>query len=320
MKSLHLRNMELTQQPYYHHIQKLMLTVYILQQLLAHPSKGVSRKDITNGWHRYCEQNDLPFHLSRQTFIREVEQLRQLNLKVEYVDHRYRLLNAYTIHHNPLFASTVSSLSEFLLINAFRHLGSAIQPEVIEHGNNYLFPLATAIDQRIIVEVDYEKFQNESMKKRLHPYCLKAIQGRWYLLAYEEENAHDAQQQMYGLDRIKKVNLTTDRYTPPAHLNLGTFFDDFFGAYTDTNAPMEAVELMVSPHVKPYLDTLPIHQSQQYYCQHTDGRHLYHLHLRITPDFCNELQRWGASIEVIAPQHLRDEMRQRFQKALDLYM
>lgn len=311
--------MEQNNQPYYNSIQKLLSTVYILQQLLAHHEAGITRKEITDGWRRYCQDHDLPFHMSRQTFTRELEQIRQFNLKVECIKDRYHLLNGYAIQRNPLLACTVSSLSEFLLMNMYRHLGSAIQPEVIVNGTNYLFPLATAIEQRLVVEVVHEKFLGQRKSKRLHPYCLKVVLGRWYLLAYEEENPHDAQQQMYGLDRIKKVYLTTDHYTPPAHLNIGTFFDDFFGAYANSKVPVEKVELMATNEVKPYLETRPLHQSQQYQYQESDGRHLFTLRLAITPDFINELQRYGATIEVISPQHLRDEMRDRYQKALNLY-
>lgn len=311
-----IRTMEI-----YSKIVNLLTESYMLEQLLAAGNEGITRAEITERWTINCRQNGREIKLSRSTFVRHLNNLRDLgfNIECDSRTNKHRITNASILRQNPVMDKMVNCLRDFNFVDRYRSLGDAIQPRSTVNGRQHLFNIGAAIESRCKLLVKYAPFDRTEYTAILHPYCLREAYGRWYLLAYKEDNEHGAKSQTFALDRMRTTLVTGQHYTYPSWFVPSEYFKSAYGIWVDEKKPAEDIVMLAGSGVSDYLTTLPLHPSQTHPIQQSDGRYLFRFHLSITPDFCNELQRWGASIEIVSPQHLREEMKERFSRALEVY-
>ena len=67
-----------------------------------------------------------------------------------------------------------------------------------------------------------------------------------------------------------------------------------------------------------YLRSLPLHHSQKE-VKKTDVFSLFHLSVRPTPDFIQELLSYGDSIEILSPESLRKTMKEKILRMYKIY-
>ena len=86
-----------------------------------------------------------------------------------------------------------------------------------------------------------------------------------------------------------------------------SYFSSFFGIVLDKDIKEERIVLRADRYHQHYLRTLPLHPSQREIYT-SDEYADFELHLRPTYDFCMELLKVGAMIEVLEPQSLRHQL------------
>ena len=186
-------------------------------------------------------------------------------------------------------------------------------------GTEHLSPLIHAIKRSLIVEFTYVKFNNSISRTRsVMPYALKEGRGRWYLLAIEigENVRHAGEIKSWGLDRIRDLNVTKDRFTRNAAIDPEKEFKDVVGVYSNNDLPVEEVILSFSPKGGRYNEAFPLHESQETLVD--DGNEFrIRLNVKITYDFKQELLSQSDDLVVIAPEHLRKELCKVYKKALE---
>lgn len=305
---------------YKNNFESLLCDAYILEAMCTHSPDGITRDEIIEGWERFCKERGKSSTLSRQSFIRRRKSIESLGFRIHCdKSYRYHLSNRYRMTRNFLVSSTMECLFELLFSIRYRKLGHLITPRCITTGSLHLFSMANAIKQGIKVDVCYEPFDRQAYHAILHPYCLRADQDRWYVLAYKEDNEHNLPAQVFALDRIKEIQLLQETYPEPTAINPLTYFDNAFGVYVGEQYPPQDIVLLATHRVSDYLTTLPLHRSQTKPEQQSDGRYLFRLHLSVTPDFVGALMRWGDGIEVIEPATLRQEVSQKLHAAAKRY-
>lgn len=98
-------------------------------------------------------------------------------------------------------------------------------------------------------------------------------------------------------------------FTLPKKFDPEEYFRNFFGVIVGNDQPAQDVLIRVVNDQTKYLDTLPLHSSQQKIEEKSDDTHtVYRYRLVPTFDFKQELLRLGPSVEVLEPEDLRDEM------------
>lgn len=304
---------------YYKKLQHLMLDIYLIDQLLNHKTEGIGRLEFSKCWENFCVSNNFKYALSRATFNRHIDNIKELGLNISCDNHnKYRLLNARIIKDNPILKKMMDSLREWSFLDAYRTLGGAIQPQPIANGRDNLIPLANAIKNKKKVCVTYSPFGREEYDAIMHPYALKESQQRWYLLAYKEGNTHHSKAQTFALDRIKNVGILSEEFDIPEDIDPNTYFENAYGIWV-TGLQAEKISLLASRLISEYLITLPLHETQSTPIPQSDGRYLFTLNLSPTPDFVNALLAFGAEIEVVSPQTLRQTVAQRLHEAAKIY-
>lgn len=78
-------------------------------------------------------------------------------------------------------------------------------------SSEVLVELALAVRDRLRVRLEYERADGERSTRRLEPYRVLAVDGRWYLYAWDLERED---WRTFRLDRMGAVHASTLRFTP----------------------------------------------------------------------------------------------------------
>lgn len=195
--------------------------------------------------------------------------------------------------------------------------------EDVPTGQRHLAEIFQSIDSRRQLFVRYHKFTEEGHHEyNLCPYGIKLFMQRWYLVALSPKGDI----RTYGIDRIKECALTDIPYDIPADFTLKDHFADYYGIYHDETLPLTEVTLRTYGITHHYLETLPLHPSQEVTARgpipegakdptYVDFRYT----IRPTYDFRQKLFMIHEDTEVLSPQWLRDEMRGKLRRTLARY-
>lgn len=284
-----------------HSLSQFKFDIWLIEQLQTAPSPGLTLEELRIRW------IDVPGHkggLSRDmltTHRKSIETF--LGLKIEAPDRmHYRITNPEVLKLDSLANDLLKSIQNFVFLQEYKELGNLIQPEQIETGSRYLQQIGQALRDRHKLSISYQKFTDEEPYDAiLHPYCLKADKGRWYILAHKEGNEYQESLQIFALDRTMRLEVMPETFAPNPEVDIEAFFYDCFGVWHDyNNYPVRDISISCTEEVAHYLRTLPLHHSQKEdaFREGTEGRIIFTYHISPSPDFIGELLKWGDGIRI----------------------
>ena len=156
-----------------------------------------------------------------------------------------------------------------------------------------------------VLEVKYRSFRKDYDESlTLEPWCLREFKKRWYLFAHRDgiEDVH-----MYALDRIISAAVGKGKFKLPKKFNAHELFSGVYGTRIYGDMRCETVLLKADAMQSKYFRTLPLHSSQE----ETETAEDYSVFKYfITPDydFKQDVLSFGASVEILEPEHLRKEL------------
>jgi len=275
-------------------LRQLTLDVWLLEQLRAAGDDGLSLEELKTRW------SQKPSHkgtIGRTTLARHRKMIEDFfGIIIKSSDkRRYRIANPEQLALDSLANDLLASMQEYLFLDEYRDLGSAIQPAQIWAGMDYLHHIGDAIRERRKLHIRYQKFTDEKPYDAVvYPYCLKASLGRWYLLAVREMDGFP--RRMYALDRTLSLHVMDEKFKKDRSIDVKKYFRDYFGIYVDPeHFPVQNVKVKVPPFVAKYWRTLPLHHSQKEIARDEDSV-TFKFHISPSPDFMGELRRWEATI------------------------
>ena len=214
---------------------------------------------------------------------------------------RNYMLSAYTVNN---------------LINESRQLQRRILFEKIPSGQQFLTPVIEAMRDNRSIEMSYQPFWNDCPIQILFdPYCLKIFKQRWYVIG--RSDYHNAIR-TYALDRIQKMQITETSFRMPKDFNPESRYENSFGIVKDDGVEPCTVKIKVFGQHRKYLQTLPLHDSQQEIEVNGDYS-VFSYYIAPTADFKTELLSHGSEIEALAPEWLRSDMAATIRKMNQLY-
>lgn len=172
------------------------------------------------------------------------------------------------------------------------------------------------IINKTAIELTYKKFDSEESRTYVvHPYQLKQYENRWYLVASVDH--HPESISCFGFERIIGYKASD----VPFRENTRDL-DEYFGLMVGLTIPDGAVPQDVLFRVEnseyPYLKTKPIHKSQKF-VRDEDGGKIISLHLYINTELEMQLMSYGKWIKVLAPEELRQRMKERIVAMVNNY-
>ena len=177
-------------------------------------------------------------------------------------------------------------------------------------GLEYLELLFNYIINQQAIELDYQPYGKPEVHWTLSPYHIKQYNNRWFLFAADEQGRIVN----IALDRIVAIKPSTNKYQP-TDIDFEEYFDDVIGV-TIPDVPTEQVLLKFSPNRFPYVHSKPLHHSQKVKDK-TNG--IIEITVKPNRELMALLLEFGDDVEVLQPEHLRQEIKEKVQIMQQLY-
>ena len=281
----------------------------------------ITFKGISDKWED-CPLNDRRGEpLSNRTFFNHLEAIGEMfNIEIKCDRARgYYIVNDNDLEGNGIKQWLLESLSMNNLLNESRNMRDRILFEKIPSSQKWLTTIVNAMRDGRAIETTYKSFwRDEESTFVAYPYCLKLFKQRWYMLAATTGKKN---LRIFALDeRMISIEETDEHYKIPAKFNAEEYFSTYFGVIVESDWKPENVKIRVMNGQDSYFDTLPLHHSQTKVLEESgDSYSTYHYYLVPTHDFKKELMSWGPDVEVLAPDWLREDVKEAVVRTARLY-
>ena len=232
-------------------------------------------------------------------------------------DYRYYIENEEDISNNGLRSWIYSTYCVGNALAGCQGIKDRILLEYVPSGQQHLQPIIDAMKENRVLNITYKSFWSEKERTyNVQPLCIKLFRQRWYLVVRYDKPGYSPW--VCALDRILMLEKTEETFTMPKDWDAEEYFDGFIGVLCYDDCKKEIVKIKVSTSQANYLRSLKLHESQEE-VERNEDYSIFTYFLRPTYDFIQELLWNGEEVEVLEPQWLRNEMRGRIERMLDLY-
>jgi len=186
-----------------------------------------------------------------------------------------------------------------------------------QHRQQMMLLLNRALIQQRKVQITYETASRAGQisQRVVRPYYLMPYVRSWQLIAYCEKRSAPL---MFKLDRIHEATLLDEVYEIPDDFDIDDYMGGAWGAMRGDAANTEPIVLQFSPEAARWVAEEAWHSSQKIeYLD--DGSILFRLDIAITPEFVNWILYYGSRVEVLEPDHLRQDVLEEHRRAMALY-
>lgn len=185
-----------------------------------------------------------------------------------------------------------------------------------------LEPLLKAIIQNQTYDIKYEVAGRGKREWTIFPQFLKQYNQRWYLIATKHRDEVEGKIYNLALDRI--LCMEPNQHIPYKNtgIDFADYFEDVVGVTKPDRAKPIAVKLRVDRGEFPYIESKPIHASQDYLFESDDDKDYVYLSLYVYDNYelRSKLLSYGSKVTVLEPKSLRDKMAHDLRKSLDNYL
>lgn len=288
--------------------------------------------------------------ISRRTIQADLQMMRSdklgYNAPIIVTDKKYYAYEDpnYTITQIPLtghdlgrISEAVDVLRQFKGFSHFEHLGGVVQKleahvysaktkqqtiidfEKNEHlkGLAHLDAFYQAIVQRRALLVTYQSFRaRESSQFIFHSWWLKEFKNRWFVVGTRGNQADIIH---LALDRTLSITVADDfTYRPNTGITSSDYYHDVIGVTVSQTLRPQAVRIFVTSEHAPYVETKPLHHSQQLIERRDDGITV-ELKVQLNFELEREILSFGDGMKVLAPARLKERISQRLKNGIALY-
>lgn len=297
---------------------KNQIKKYVWLVETIYKAKKISLKEINSKW----LETDLSegLEIPRRTFHtwrNEVEDLFGIEIQCDKTDgDRYFIEDRDKLKNNSLQSWLLNTMSVNNMLLENKTLSDRILLENIPSGQEYLSIVTDAMKKSKLLEITYKGYWSEHEHTfPVAPYCVKLFRQRWYLVG---NSVYEEKIRIYSLDRVMEVSLTEEPFKYPKDFCPEVYFQDCFGVIRDDETEVETVKLKVNADQSNYLRSLPLHPSQEE-IETSDDYSIFTLRVRPSFDFYQELLKNGETLEVLEPNWLRKDFKDRVKRMSALY-
>lgn len=251
--------------------------------------------------------------ISERTFKRDREDIEEIwGIKIKH----NRRENVYEITNDDddlLTDRLIESLDMVSVLNRSRNVSKYIYLENRKsNGIMYFNDILYAIENQYILEFTLNSYWSASSNRKCVPKAIKETHNRYYLIAWDLDKKEFRN---FGLDRISNFKLTYQSAASPS-IDIDQFYKHAFGieCYNDP----EKVILKFQKSQQAYLESLPLHTSQTI-INLNDGFIQVELFVHPTNELVMEIMKYGAICEVIEPQLLKEQVKEKVKEFYSIY-
>ena len=290
--------------------------IWLVDTVMRAGDKGLTLEQIGDRWDADDDMHDNGA-FARRSFHRHRNEIEDLfGIKIECFgdgsDYRYRIADD---GKNDYFRRwLLDSIAVNRIVTDSHTVAQYID---VEKTQDTALPLLLeALKDKRMMSFDYKPYwaDNASHYYNFRAYTLKMFERRWYLIGtYSTEKPC----KIYALDRMSNVELQGETYERDSKFDVSDMFDGSYGIIVD-DAPIESVWLKVDAYQANFVRSLPLHASQHEIKQN-DQYSVFALRVRPTFDFKQKILSLGATVEVLKPKILRDDIRGEIKEMMNKY-
>lgn len=181
-------------------------------------------------------------------------------------------------------------------------------------GLEHLTGIIDATINHQTLEIAYQSYWGEKRNIVVYPYYVKQYNGRWFLFGLNDEKGKI---ESYALDRIESYACGTKSFVENVTTDFASYFDDVIGVsvpYGDVAT--EEVVLRFSPQRFPYVLSKPIHSSQRVLFEPNTVS----ISVKSNRELSQQILSFIPDVEVLSPEWLRNEIRDKLKDNLQKYL
>lgn len=182
----------------------------------------------------------------------------------------------------------------------------------------YLKDIFTAIIQHQPLDIKYEIPGRGKRDWVVFPQFLKQYNQRWYLIALIHRKEEDKLQNI-ALDRIQAMEPNQHIPYQQSDIDFATYFEDVVGVTRPEGAMPIEVKLRVDRGEYPYIESKPIHPSQDELFEEDEDYVYISLYVYDNFELRSKILSYGSKVTVMEPTSLRDKLRDELKKSLGNY-
>jgi len=176
--------------------------------------------------------------------------------------------------------------------------------------------LETVVDavlkKRCLRIVYYTGYSGETAERRIEPYRLHNYRGTWHLVAFCH---YRGEPRIFMLSRIREVQVLAETYGGH-RFDVAQFLDTAFGIYR--GGTIQKAVLRFSPAVARIIRDQIWHQDQEMH-EEEDGSLTLSVPIADLTEIRRHVLKYGAEVEVLAPEELRRQVREEAARILLRY-
>lgn len=270
------------------------------------------------------------------------------NAPIIVVDRKYYAYEDknYSITNSPVSASDLRGLNEVLnFLKQFsgfghfreiadlsarledqlyrqKHQGQSfidLEKNELLKGLEFIQPIHDAIVQKQTLLIAYRSFKARQARDMVfYPYLLKEYRNRWFVLgAWKKEPANLIN---LALDRMEGLQpLPGEPFLENTGEPIQDFYQDVIGVTKSKGQKPTEVVLKVDRQTAPYIQTKPLHPSQEILKQEPDGGLIFRIQVVLNFELEREILGFGENIRVLGPRNLANRILTRLNQAVRAY-
>ena len=253
-----------------------------------------------------------------------------------YEDPEYSIMNiGISTQDLKQISDSVAFLSQFKGFSHFKGLQEVVQKledHVYSHqtntrpvidfekndhlkGLNFLDSLHKHILQHHSILITYQSFKSRQPNTFVfYPYLLKEYRNRWFVIGSRTDGKNIVN---LALDRIISVE-KSDMPFVSCQIGLKEYYDVAIGVTVQPNLKPTTIKLFVNKKMAPYVETKPLHHSQQTLERNQNGITI-SLQVQLNFELEKAILSFGDHMQVLEPQRLKNTIYKRLTNALDIY-
>lgn len=184
-------------------------------------------------------------------------------------------------------------------------------------GLHFIPIIHQAIREKKVLTIHYKSFRAfEPRTYHFSPYLLKEFRNRWFLFG-RHSNANMLVS--FALDRMLSVEISENgTFHADTNFNPEEYFENIVGV-AKTNDPIEMVRFWASAEEAPYIQTKPIHKSQEMVQQNEDGSAVFQVRVIVNHELIRDLMGYAEGVCVLSPRSLVRTMQKKYVLGLNRY-
>lgn len=180
-------------------------------------------------------------------------------------------------------------------------------------GMEHIDRLFNAILYKQVLKITYQPYSSRTFTWTIHPYLLKQYNNRWFL--FGKNASKKGAISNLALDRIVSIEDTGTPYEEDDG-SMQQKLDNIIGVTIDWKASMQQVRLKFSENRYQYVLTKPLHPSQTII---SDEERIVEISVYPNKELEALILQFGSDVEVLAPEELRHQIKEKIEKIHTTY-